>query len=90
MYTRQDFFINDYDRIFTVKFMWDIGQPFICGTLKEVVKYALNRPNNGIEFFAEISGVQIKKLTKKQLKAMLLDSSFEDLQNLGKELFKKY
>lgn len=27
---RQDFFINDYDRIFTVKLAWNIKQPFVC------------------------------------------------------------
>jgi len=80
------FFSNQRDRMFTVRLMWDIAQPFVCGTLTEVVKYAL-KPNNGIEGFYEITGTKIKKVTKKQLKAML--SHGENVE-LGVQLFKKY
>ena len=83
---RNEFFINKYDRIFTVRLMWDISQPFVCGNLKSVVEYAL-KPNNGIEYFAEITNGKLTKVSKKQLKAML---SHEPLTNLGIELFKKY
>lgn len=84
---RQDFFINDYDRIFTVKLAWDIAQPFVCGTLQKVVEYAL-QPNNGIEYFAEITNGKINKCSKKQLKAML--SHGDRLSELAKQLFSKY
>lgn len=80
------FFINHSDRIFTVKLMWDISQPFVCGTLEEVVKYAI-KPNNGIEYFAEITNGKFKKVSKKELKAML---SHKPLVELGEILFKKY
>lgn len=83
---RNEIFINDYDRIFTVRLMWNISQPFVCGTLKEVVKYAL-QPNNGIEYFAEITNGKFKKVSKANLKAML---SYEPLTEMSKELFKKY
>jgi hypothetical protein len=79
-------FINKSNRIFTVRLMWDIGQPFVCGTLEEVVKYAI-QPNNGIEYFAELTGNKFKRVSKKDLKAMLSHSS---LTKLGEELFKKY
>lgn len=84
---RQDFFINDYDRIFTVKLAWNIGQPFVCGKLQNVIEYAL-KPNNGIEYFAEITNGKISKVSKKQLKAML--SHGDILPELSKQLFKKY
>lgn len=83
---KDNFFINQSDRIFTVRLMWSIAQPFVCGTLEEVVKYAL-QPNNGIEYFAEITGQKFKKVSKKDLKAML---SHAPLNKLGEELFKKY
>jgi hypothetical protein len=86
MNTRNTFFINDYDRIFTVKLLWDIRQPFVCGDLKSVVEYAL-KLNNGIEYFAEITGGKFKKVSKKELKAML---SHKPLTELGEQLFKKY
>lgn len=79
-------FINQSNRVFTVRLMWDIGQPFVCGTLEEVVKYALE-PNNGIEYFAEITNCKFKKVSKKDLKAML---SHEPNVELGKRLFAKY
>lgn len=82
----QSFFINTHNRIFTVRLMWDIAQPFVCGTLTEVVKYAI-RPNNGIESFYEITGNKIKRVSKKDLKAML--SHGENVE-LGVQLFKKY
>lgn len=86
MKAETNFFLNTHSRIFTVKLMWDIAQPFVCGTLEEVVKYAL-LPNNGIEYFAEITGGKIKKVAKKELKAML---SHAPLTELCEQLFKKY
>lgn len=79
-------FINKSARIFTVKLMWDIGQPFVCGTLEEVVKYAL-KPNNGIEYFAELTGSSFKRISKKDLKELMNRAS---LQDLSKQLFRKY
>ena len=84
--TRNNFFINDYDRIFTVKLACGIRQPFVCGDLKSVVEYAL-KPNNGIEYFAEITNGKILKVSKKQLKELL---NSDKLINLSTELFKKY
>ena len=82
----QNFFLNSNDRIFTVRLMWGIAQPFVCGTLEEVVKYAL-QTNNGIEYFAELTNGKFKKLSKKDLKAML---SHAPLVELGEQLFKKF
>lgn len=80
-------YINDYNRIFSVRLLWNIGQPFVCGTLKQIVEYAL-KPNNGIEYFCEIDTYhKVKKVSKKQLKEMLLAQGLEDL---SVELFKKY
>lgn len=84
---RQQFFINDHDRIFTVKLAWDIAQPFVCGKLQHVVEYAL-QPNNGIEYFAEITNGKFSKVSKKQLKNML--SHGDILPKLSEQLFKKY
>jgi hypothetical protein len=86
MTNRNTFFINDYDRIFTVRLMWNISQPFVCGTLEDVVKYAL-KPNNGIEYFAELTNGKFNKVSKKDLKAMLSNAP---LTELSKELFNKY
>jgi hypothetical protein len=83
---RQTFFINDYNRIFTVRLAWNIGQPFVCGSLKDVVEYAL-KPNNGIEYFAEITNHSFKKVSKKDLKIML---EAQGLNELSKELFSKF
>ena len=86
--TRNTFFINDYDRIFTVRLAWNISQPFVCGTLTDVVKYALTA-KNGIEYFAEIENQsKIKKLSKKLLRDML--SHGEEKQALSIELFKRF
>jgi benzoyl-CoA reductase/2-hydroxyglutaryl-CoA dehydratase subunit BcrC/BadD/HgdB len=85
MQNRQNFFINKYDRIFTVKLAFDISQPFVCGDLKSVVKYAL-KSKNGIEYFTELTGG--KKISKKDLKEML--SKTEELQQLSIKLFKIY
>ena len=82
----QNFFLNSNDRIFTVRLMWGIAQPFVCGTLEEVVKYAL-QTNNGIEYFAELTNGKFKKLSKKDLKVML---SHAPLVELGEQLFKKF
>ena len=79
-------YINDYNRIFSVRLAWNIKQPFVCGTLEQVVEYALE-PNNGIEYFCEITNGKIKKVSKKDLKVMLNAQGFE---NLSIELFKKY
>ena len=67
---RQNFFINDSDRIFTVRLMWSIGQPWVCGTIDKVVEYALE-PNNGIEGIYEILGKEIYKISKKDLYEIL-------------------
>ncbi len=83
----KNLFINETHRIFTVRLSWDIGQPFVCGTLTEVVKYALTA-KNGIDYFAEISNMKFKKVSKKQLKTMLSHGA-ENIE-LSKELFKKY
>ena len=87
METRQNFFSNSYDRIFTVKLAWNIRQPFVCGDLKSIVEYALN-PNNGIEYFAEITDGKIKKVSRKDLKTWL--SRNEELNTLSLQLFKKF
>lgn len=80
-------YINNYNRIFSVRLMWDIGQPFVCGTLEQVVKYAL-QPNNGIEYFCEIdTHHKVRKVPKKELKEMLLAQGLKDMSI---ELFKKY
>jgi len=79
-------FTEQNDRVFTVRLAWNIGQPFVCGTLEEVVKYAI-KPNNGIEYFAELTNASFRKVTKKELKAWL---SHEPLTELGAQLFKKY
>jgi hypothetical protein len=84
--TNQTFFINQMSQIFTVKLAWNIGQPFACGTLEEVVKYAL-QPNNGIEGFYEITNNSIKKVSKKQIKYLL---ECQQLTDLSEQLFKKY
>lgn len=83
---KNNFFINHTDRIFTVRLAWDIDQPFVCGSLQNVVEYAI-QPNNGIEYFAEISNFKFRKVSKKELKAML---SHGPLTELGNQLFKKY
>ena len=82
----QNFFINTHSNIYTVHLLWNIGQPFVCGTLEEVVKYAL-KPNNGIDYFALISNYKIEKVSKKDLKNMLICQGYE---NLSKELFSKF
>ncbi len=80
-------YINDYNRIFSVRLLWDISQPFVCGTLKEIVEYGLKQ-NNGIDYFCEIDTYyKVKKVPKKQLKTMLEAQGLTDLSN---ELFKKY
>jgi len=86
MNTNNTFFENKSSCIYTVRLLWNIGQPFVCGTLEEIVKYAL-KPNNGIDFFAEIHNYKIKKVSKKELKNMLICQGFE---SLSKELFSKY
>lgn len=78
-------FINDYDRVFMVRFMWNIGQPIVIGTLQEVVKYALNTSNNGIKGFYEIEGDRLNKVSKRELREML---SFDN--TLSVNLFKVY
>ena len=70
MDNRQSFFRNDCDRIFTVRLMWSIGQPWVCGTIDKVVEYALE-PNNGIEGFYEILGKKFYKVSKKDLYEIL-------------------
>lgn len=82
--TRQDFFINDYDRIFTVRLLWSIGQPTVFGRLDKVIEYAL-KPNNGIEGFYEIVGTKMRKMTKKELRECYFVP-----QSLMDELFKVY
>lgn len=74
---------QDYNIVFTVRGAWDIGQPFVCGNLYEVIEYALTL-ENGIDYFAEISNTGFKKLSKKALKNML------SYNKTGEELFKKY
>ena len=78
---------QDYHRVFTVRGAWDIGQPFVCGQLEEVVEYALTL-ENGIDYFAEISNTGFKKLSKKTLKNMLSYSNRTG--ELAEKLFKKY
>lgn len=83
---KQTFFKNDYNRIFTVRGLWNIGQPFVCGELKEVVEYALTL-KNGIDFFAEINSYKIKKVSKKDLEKML---DAQGLSELKDKLFKVF
>jgi hypothetical protein len=80
------FFISRINQIYTVKLLWSIGQPFVCGTLEEVVKYSLH-PNNGIDAFYELNNNSIKKVSKKELKSLL---NRQNLTELSNELFKKY
>ena len=82
----QTFFINQISQIYTVKLMWHISQPFVCGTLEEIVKYALTH-KRGIESFYELNNSSIKKISKKQLKSLLYTQNLNDLSN---ELFKVY
>lgn len=84
---RQEFFINNYDRIFTVRLLWSIGQPIVFGTIKEIIKYSL-QPNNGIEGFYEVEGKRLRKVSKKELKE--IGHYDKELQQLKEELFKKY
>lgn len=84
MNTQNDFFQNNYDRIFSVVLLWDIGQPFVCGTLEKVVEYAL-KPNNGISHFIELTN-GYKKVSKKDLKAMLERQNKE----MSIELFSRF
>ena len=86
---RQTFFSNKLDRIFSIKLAWNIGQPFVCGTLKEIIKYAL-QPNNGIEGIFEIDGMKFKRVSKKQLKEIKEKTFDDELAELLKELEKKY
>lgn len=87
MESKQTFFQNDYNTIYSVHLLWSIGQPLVFGTLQEVVKYAL-KPNNGIDYFCEITPLhKVKKVSKKDLKNML---ESQGLKNLSDELFKKY
>lgn len=89
MKTRQKSFVNGIDRIFSIKLAWNIGQPFFCGTLKEVVKYAL-QPNNGIESIFEIDGYKFKKVTKKELRNIKENTFDDELKCLLSELENKY
>lgn len=84
---KQEFFINNYDRIFTVRLLWSTKQPIVFGTLKEIIKYAL-QPNNGIEGFYEVEGKKLRKVSKKELKE--IGNYDEELEQLKEELFKKY
>lgn len=80
------FFLNKHDRIFTVRLLWNIGQPIVFGTLEEVIKYAL-KPNNGIEGFYELEGKKMRKVSKKELKEFMQN---EDLRPLLEQLFTIY
>jgi len=86
------FFSNQNDRLFTVVLKWSLRQPFVCGTLPEVVKYALEHGERGIEAFYEITyGSACPKLTKvskKNLQAMLSHGG-KDVE-LSEQLFKRY
>ena len=77
-------YINNYNRVFSVRFLWDISQPFVCGTLEEIVEYAIKNSEKQIDYFYEISYHKIRKVTKKELKNSYLDDS------LKSELFKRY
>jgi len=87
----ETFFSNENDRLFTVVLKWSLRQPFVCGTLPEVVQYALDKGERGIEAFYEITyGSQcpkLSKVTKAKLKAML---SHQPNTELGVQLFKRY
>ena len=65
------YFQNTYDRIFTVKLSDYIGQPFVCGTIDRVIKYALNC-NHNIEGIYELSNHEFNKLSTYELKEILL------------------
>lgn len=81
---RDTLFTNSYDRVFSVRLQWNISQPFVCGQLQHVVEYAL-QPNNGIEAFYELTDCKLKKVSKKELKRLLVN-----LPELSNALFKKY
>ena len=76
---------NSISQVFTVKLAYNMGQPFVCGTLEEIIRYAL-LPNNGIVAFYELTNNKMEKVTKKRLKAMLSHG----LGELSTQLFKKY
>ena len=88
----QKFFSNENDRLFTVVLKWSLRQPFVCGTLPEIVKYAIDKGERGIEAFYEItygqSAPKLSKVSKANLKAMLShnDKNIE----ISEQLFKKY
>lgn len=79
-------FINHYNRIFMVRFLWITSQPTVIGELEEIVSYALETKNNGIESFYEIEGSKIRKVSKNELKEML---SYKYI-DLMERLFKVY
>lgn len=76
------FFKNEYDRIFTVKLLSKPLQPFVCGTIEEVVKYALTH-EKGIGGFYELTRYKATKVSKKDLREILLP-------DLAEQLFKIY
>jgi hypothetical protein len=80
-------YIQEDSRVFTVRVSWNIGQPFVCGRIGDVVEYALTL-ENGIDYFAEITNMGFKKISKKHLKEML--SYSEEGRQLKERLFKKY
>jgi hypothetical protein len=86
----QIFFSNENDRLFTVVLKWSLRQPFVVGTLPEVVQYALDKGERGIEAFYEITYgsycPKLSKVSKVNLKSML---SHKDAE-LGVQLFSKY
>lgn len=92
MLENQIFFKNENDRLFTVVLKWHTRQPFVCGTLPEIVKYALDKGERGIEAFFEItygqSTPKLSKVSKANLKAML--SHGPEKIELSVQLFKKY
>ena len=86
------FFSNQNDRLFTVVLKWSLRQPFVCGTLPEIVKFALEKGERGIEAFYEIhygsACPKLKKVSKKDLKSMLSHEA-ENVE-LSVQLFKRY
>lgn len=70
--TNDKFFKNEGSRIFSVRFMWHIGQPFVCGTLKEILDYAIQEQKE-IEYFVELDTRYTKgrKVSKKELREIL-------------------
>ena len=83
-----DLFKIERKEIYTVKFSWELSQPFVCGTFEEIIKYAIENQKNGIDGFYHINNFKFEKMTKKELTNRL--SYTDKVLNLKEQLFKIY